>query len=239
VHISVAFTWDIPLAEKLAKEWGAVAPVKIGGPAIGTVGGEFEPGRYLKRGYVITSRGCPNKCWFCQAWRREGMLRELEIKGGWNIADDNLLACSREHIEKVFSMLNRQAAYPQFSGGLEAARLGVWHAHFIKESKASCFFAYDTPDDLEPLRRAGSILSKAGISPSKMYCYVLCGNPKDTFEAAEKRMRETWEAGFMPFAMLYRDAYGKYDLNWRRFQRQFTRPAISRSILQGRSECTY
>jgi hypothetical protein len=29
VHISVAFTWDKPAAERLAKEWEHVAPVKI------------------------------------------------------------------------------------------------------------------------------------------------------------------------------------------------------------------
>jgi hypothetical protein len=240
VHISVAFTWDIPLAERLAREWEAVAPVKIGGPAIGTVGGEFEPGKYLKRGYVITSRGCPNKCWFCQVWRREGEVRELQIKDGWNIVDDNLLACSRDHIQSVFDMLKHQETYPRFSGGLEAARLEPWHADLLRESKAKwIFFAYDTPDDLEPLNHAGKILSKAGVSSSKLYCYVLCGYPKDTFGAAEKRMRETWEAGFMPFAMLYRGEKGKGNLFWRNFQRQFSRPAATRSILQGRSECIY
>lgn len=33
VHISVAFTWDIPLAEWLAVQWAPVAPVRVGGPA--------------------------------------------------------------------------------------------------------------------------------------------------------------------------------------------------------------
>lgn len=40
VHISVAFTWDLPTAEKLAAEWECVAPVKIGGPATGDMGGD-------------------------------------------------------------------------------------------------------------------------------------------------------------------------------------------------------
>jgi hypothetical protein len=35
-----------------------VAPVKVGGPAFSAPGGDFIPGRYMKRGYVITSRGC-------------------------------------------------------------------------------------------------------------------------------------------------------------------------------------
>ena len=64
VHISVAFTYDLPRAEILAKAWEHIAPVGIGGPAMGEAGGEFIPGMYLKPGYVITSRGCPNRCWF-------------------------------------------------------------------------------------------------------------------------------------------------------------------------------
>jgi hypothetical protein len=89
VHISVAFTWDLPLAEKLAREWRVVAPVKIGGPALNEPGGDFVPGMYLKPGYVITSRGCPNRCWFCSVPKREGgEIRELPIKEGHNVLDE-------------------------------------------------------------------------------------------------------------------------------------------------------
>ena len=48
---------------------------------------------YMKPGYVITSRGCPNRCWFCAVPKREGyQLRELPVTDGWIVADDNLLA---------------------------------------------------------------------------------------------------------------------------------------------------
>ena len=60
VHISVTFSWDLPAAEKLQKEWSAIAPTEIGGPATGQRGEDFTPGMYLREGYVITSRGCPN-----------------------------------------------------------------------------------------------------------------------------------------------------------------------------------
>lgn len=96
VHVSVTFTWDIPRAEQLAREWEMVgSPVRMGGPAFNEPGGDFVPGRYLKPGYIVTSRGCPNRCWFCAVPKREGYaLRELPITYGWNILDDNLLACS-------------------------------------------------------------------------------------------------------------------------------------------------
>jgi hypothetical protein len=78
----------------------------------------------LKKGYVITSRGCPNRCWFCSVWRREGeVIRELPVTDGWNVLDDNLLVCSENHIRAVFAMLARQRRMPLFTGGLEAAWL--------------------------------------------------------------------------------------------------------------------
>ena len=64
IHISVAFTWDIERAKWLAKQWEFVAPVKIGGPAVNGEGNGFVPGQYLRHGVTITSRGCPNRCWF-------------------------------------------------------------------------------------------------------------------------------------------------------------------------------
>jgi hypothetical protein len=240
VHISVTFTYDLPKAEWLAKQWKRIAPVKIGGPALGEPGDEFIPGMYLKPGYVITSRGCPNKCWFCSVWKREGsVIRELEIKEGNLIQDDNLLSCSDEHIKAVFEMLKRQKyGKPEFTGGLEAAKLKDWHIEeLIKVKPGQMFFAYDTPDDLEPLIEAGKKLKKTNLSKGhKLRAYVLIGGPKDTFEAAEKRMWQTVEAGFMPMAMLYRDKKGKVNLNWRRFQREWANPyCIGWRIGKGRS----
>jgi len=63
IHIDVTFTADLPKAESLAREWRHVAPVQIGGVALGDPGCEFVPGRYIKRGYTFTSRGCPRRCW--------------------------------------------------------------------------------------------------------------------------------------------------------------------------------
>ncbi|MCJ7778841.1 MAG: hypothetical protein MUP16_11080, partial [Sedimentisphaerales bacterium] len=109
VHLSCTFTWDMKVAEELANDWSRYySNVKIGGPAYDDAGGDFLPGMYLKYGEVITSRGCPNKCPYCLVPRREGDLRLLVIKNGWDIQDNNLLACPRHHIEAVLDMLARQ-----------------------------------------------------------------------------------------------------------------------------------
>jgi len=237
VHISVAFTYDMAKAEALAEKWGKLGvPVHMGGPALNMPGGNFVSGMYLKRGYVITSRGCPNRCWFCSVPAREGgTLRELPIVDGYNVLDDNLLACSERHVRAVFDMLMRQEEKPVFTGGLEARLLRSWHVELLRKSKARrMYFAYDTPDDYAPLVDAGRLLRDGGISRAshRAACYVLIGYRGDTMDAADKRLRDTWAAGFLPYAMLYRDSAGAADPAWRKFQRLWVRPEIVVSRLK-------
>jgi len=162
-------------------------------------------------------------------WRREGTLRELPVKDGWNVLDDNLLACSDEHIREVFSMLKRQKHAPEFTGGLEAARLKAWHVEALREiHPKQLFFAYDGPEDRDPLHEAGRLLLAGGFTKTShaLRAYVLIGYPCDTFEAAESRLRECMDAGFLPMAMLYRDQKGDREPRWMKFQKTWARPAI-------------
>lgn len=234
VHISVVFSWDMDRGAMLAESWSSVAPVKIGGPAFGDRGSYFIPGKYLRPGCVITSRGCPNRCWFCNVWRREGNIRELPIENGWNVLDSNLLACSDSHISKVFEMLARNDYPVHLTGGLEAARLTDWHISLLWDLRPSqMFFAYDTPDDLDPLIEAGRKLRYANFTRHHLRCYVLIGWPKDSFEAAEKRLFQTWTAGFMPMAMLWRNNSGDGSQpDWKKFQRSWARPAIIKAQIR-------
>lgn len=60
----------------------------------------------------------------------------------------------------------------------------------------------------------------------KDMCYVLIGYDGDSFEDSEKRLLQTMQLGFVPYAMLYRDENGNTDKEWRRFQREWCRPMI-------------
>lgn len=231
VHISVTLSWDIREANRLKMVWGSLGvPVKVGGPAMGNPGGQFVPGQFLAPGYVITSRGCPNHCWFCDVHKREGDIRELPIAEGHNILDSNLLACSDAHQDAVFDMLARQKKRPLFTGGLEAKRITPEIARKLRKIKTDRLYcAYDTPDDLPPLIEAGKMLREAGFSRKHhLYAYVLFGWPGDDEDKAFCRIRQAWDAGFFPRGMKWEDP-NKH--NWQAFARRWSRPAIARRFL--------
>ncbi len=144
VHISVVFSWDLPKVERLEQMWKHVAPVTVGGPALMERADDFTPGMYLKPGYTISSRGCPNKCPLCRVWRVDGTVRELRISDGFNLQDDNILGCSREHIMKVFAMLKRQPEPIVFGGGLESALLEDWHVEELTKLNVKTMFSLMT-----------------------------------------------------------------------------------------------
>lgn len=232
IHISVVFTWDLQRAEQLKKDWARYGKVRIGGPAMDDCGKEFVAGMYLKKGVVITSRGCPNKCPFCFVSKREGRIRELPIVEGNIIQDNNLLACSKLHIEKVFDMLKKQKKI-DFSGGLEAARITDKIVENLRGLNIyQIWLAYDNPNAEKPLQKAVNKLKKY-FNRDKIRCYVLIGYEGDTIEKADIRLRRAWEIGTLPFAMRYRtpsndwnDTFLFKDRKWNLFTREWTRPAI-------------
>lgn len=241
VHVSCTFTWDKTIAEDLAHDWSKYYPVvKIGGPAYDAKGDEFIPGMYLKEGEVITSRGCPNKCPYCFIPNREGSLRLLEIKNGWDILDNNLLACPHEHIEKVFTMLVQQKHKAMFRGGLEARRIDQWFIDLLSSIRLQCLFlALDRPGDERPVRDAVNKLQLAGYSNRQICCYVLVGYTNDTPIKANERLQWMKSIGTMPFAMYFRDKNNKGETpskEWQKIIRPFCRPtAIFSKVKEARA----
>jgi len=232
IFISVAFSCDIPVAEELAEHWKFVSPTFVDGPAYKNKGGNFTPGEYVAMGNVITHRGCPNRCWFCDAWKSEGnIIRELPITDGWNLLDNNILACSKNHQENVYKMLLGQSHRTRLSGGLEAKRFTKWNAEWLQKlNPESAYFAYDEPDDYEPLVEASKILNEFNLFKShSMGCYVLIGYKKDTFLDAERRLKDVMRLGFMPQAMLLNRGEDREEFErkkWKRFQREWANKVI-------------
>ncbi|MBU2537258.1 MAG: hypothetical protein KKH22_02385 [Proteobacteria bacterium] len=230
MRISVVFTWDLPLAKRLKTAWGAhYQDVQIGGPAVGDPGGVFVPGRFIKDGVTITSRGCVRSCPWCFVPKREGKIRELEIHPGWIVQDNNLLACSRKHIEQVFEMLRQQKKGAVFSGGLDTRLLKEWHRELIDTIKLhELWFACDTENMIDQLTRTAKIMD--GIPNKKRRCYTMIGFDGETLCQAESRLEKVFELGFFPFCQLYQGEERKeYSKPWRDLQRKWARPAIYNS----------
>ncbi len=225
VHVSAAFTWDRREAARLAREWSFRFPrasVDVGGPAYGDPGGEFIPGMYLRDGYVITSRGCPNHCRRCFVPGREGQIRLLPIRDGFNILDNNLLACPPDHVAAVCTMLRKQTlGKPTFTGGLEALRLTPdLAAELLSTNPKRLFFAYDRLGDYQPLRRAVSIIRhltnwRDGSMRQHVSCYILVGFEGDTIAAAEERIGAVIEINVRAYPMYYRgEEFSRRPAEW-------------------------
>lgn len=226
VHVSVTFTWDKERALQLAAEWSRhYAHVEVGGPAYHTFAGEFTPGRYLKEGCTITSRGCPKACAYCGVSISEGPLREIEIKPGWIVQDNNLLACTESHVRSVFDMLREQKRRIFFNGGLDKDYLREWHRDMFESVPiGELWFACDRVTDLPRLEKAARILE--GIPKRKLRCYVLLGFENEPIDIAEKKVERVFELGFMPFSQLYQgETLRPYSEGWRRLNRKWSRPA--------------
>jgi hypothetical protein len=212
VHISVTFTWDKPLAEDMHESWKrqGYAVTALGGPAFGSAAGDFAPGMYVREGMTFTSRGCPMCCEFCLVPRREGSLRLLEIKPGWDILDNNLLACPRVHVEAVLDMLAGEPKPARFTGGVQASRVRPWFAKGVAKLRLDVLYlAYDRPQQRAAVERAAKMLLDAGgwapgTARRKIGCYVLAGYDGDTDKGAIGRFEFIKALGITPFPMFFR-----------------------------------
>jgi len=230
VHVSCTFTWDRPEADRLAKTWANQGyTVSVGGPAYDAPAGDFIPGMYVKPGMTITSRGCIRRCSFCFVPKREGKLTLLPIKPGWDILDNNLLACPRPHIEAVLAMLETQSKPARFTGGIDARLCEPWFAERLGRMRVQILYtAFDTPEQKDSVERAIELLRDAGLRQRAVGCYVLIGQGGDTVSAAADRLEWVFEIGATPCAMFYRDgdSKAKPPQEWRDLIRKWNRPAL-------------
>lgn len=231
VRVSCTFTWHRKEAERLRSAWAAFYnDVQVGGPAFDDPGGEFVPGRFMKAGCTITSRGCPKKCGWCSVPHREGAQRLLEaIQPGWIVQDNNILATPEGHFERVFEMLRGQKRAASFNGGLDKHFLQPWHVpYFDSITIGELWWAFDTAEDFKYLIRVKELFSH--VPMRKMRCYTMIGYEGETLAEAEKRIERVFELGFMPFSQLYQPPFAHvptkiYGADWKAVNRKWSRPA--------------
>jgi len=212
-HISVVFSWHVQKAYQRAVWLNSEGyHVLIGGPAVhirpdifhdmDTIGCPNAL-QHHNPNATFTSRGCIRRCKFCIVPILEGDLKEL---ADWIpkpiVCDNNLLACSMVHFNKVIDKL-KPLSKIDFNQGLDARLLTHDHAVRLTELDTYCIrLAWDDTNIESQFRDAVSILNHAGIPCSHIRVYVLIGhedNPRD----ALYRLRTVRKLGMLPNPMRY------------------------------------
>jgi radical SAM superfamily enzyme YgiQ (UPF0313 family) len=150
-----------------------------------------------------TTKGCIKKCSFCAVPHIESKFEELEdyeIKP--ILIDNNLLACSKRHFDKVIDNF-KNLLWCDFNQGLDIRLLNKYHAERFAELKNPIIrLAWDNIKDEKFFIRTYELLKKAGIPNKNIQVYVLIGF-KDTPEDALYRLQKIEKLGLLPNPMRY------------------------------------
>ena len=215
MYVSVPFTWNLPdLRYEFHQADFTYDRIVVGGPAVKLMPGAFEgmPWVTVQDTYddvleivnplaTKTSTGCINKCKFCAVPRIEGKLVELP---SWRsapvVCDNNLLACSMKHFERVIEDL-QQFPWCDFNQGLDARLLTQDHAELLHSLNNPIIrLAYDHTG--VPLFQAIEYLRDAGFRKKDIRVYLLIGF-SGSFKLDWERCDIIRKAGYIPCPQWY------------------------------------
>lgn len=208
--LSVVFSWDVEKAVgracDLLRQGYSVA---IGGPAASYAGidsdgvGDLDAIGWHNPNACATSTGCVNDCGFCIVPKVEGDLKE---KASWQprpiVCDNNLIACSRKHFDRVIDSLKPLKGV-DFNQGLSAQLMSTYHADRLRELDLKCVrLSWDLVNYERHFMHGWDALRRAGFPRSMIGVYVLIGF-RDTPDDALYRLEMVRRLGGVPFPMRY------------------------------------
>lgn len=178
----MVFTWQIDtVLDNIAQGEFGIRNHVVGGPAVKLMPEKFEGvakmcgtmRRVLARHNqmaTFTTRGCIRNCKFCAVPKTEGSLVELS---GWEpkpiVCDNNLLAASRKHFDRVIDSL-RGLPFVDFNQGLDARLFTAHHAERIAELKKPMVrFACDNQKEKQAVADAVSLARDKGLKHFGVY----------------------------------------------------------------------
>jgi len=208
LHISIVFTWDLPVVRSFLKQrsffWDKAV---VGGTAIELIPDFFSDMPWVSIGNKIngilqrinpkatrTTTGCVNYCPWCAVPRIEGKLTELI---DWPdlpvLIDNNLLAASIEHFDRVIDRLIVHG-WADFNQGLDARLLNDYHAIRIAEiNQPMVRLALDSMSIADQWDCAYDRLRSAGIAKKNICSYALIGFDSGPDEAWKRCL---WIEGY-------------------------------------------
>jgi radical SAM superfamily enzyme YgiQ (UPF0313 family) len=163
----------------------------------------------------FTTRGCIRKCPFCVVHEKEGSFRRnLHVKNIVNprfkdvvLLDNNILADKPWFLDQT-DWLNAMGLRLKICQGLDARLLDQEIAERLKitrqTSEHTWFFAWDSIEDQDKIRKSIEIMQKAGINTrNNVAFYVLVGF-NSSFEIDLYRCQKLKEWGTRAFVMKYK-----------------------------------
>ena len=208
-YYSIVFTWDLYRWSREVQPELDGKGIVVGGPAVRLMPhlvpawvqiGADRPALPRHNPMATkTSTGCIRRCEFCAVPKTEGGLRE---SSHWAVKplliDNNLLACSNTHFNRVIESL-KPLDWVDFNGGLDARLLTQHHADRIAELKRPLIhMGFDHIAMESVFVDAVVKLRRAGISKRVITAYVLIGY-NDTPEEALHRLKVVRSLGIEPF----------------------------------------
>lgn len=209
LYLSVAFTWLLPKAERIAT--AHKGPVIAGGPAVKLMGAPWATDTPEAVPYDIlamhnplatfTTRGCPRKCAFCAVPKIEGKFRELKnFKAAPIVCDNNILASSKEHFQKVIKSL-KPFPFVDFNQGLDARLFNKRHAFLLSTlNAAKVRFSFDNVD--QEIKLADAVGTAREVGLKDISVYVMIGFD-DSPDDARYRLELVRSWGIRPWPMRY------------------------------------
>lgn len=210
--ISVAFTWRLPEARKIAEYYRALGcTVRAGGPGVFTqrkyladvaeIGGEI-PDTITRHNPMATraSRGCPVGCWFCIVPKMDGktftLLDNFPVRP--ILCDDNLSALPAEFQDHIVARYQTEGVpLLDANSGFEPATFDeeVFH-RWAPILKGPWRFGFDEATEGEAVARAFRILRD--VSPRRKQVYTMIGH--EPFDVCMDRIYRVIAAGGEPYA---------------------------------------
>lgn len=217
-YISIPFTWNLPAIkqELIQKDFLRKKRIVIGGPALKLIPNFFDdmPEIIVKQHYAgalqkvnklatRTTLGCPNSCGFCAVPQIEGQFHELNDWPNFPIlCDNNLLAASKNHFDKVCDALLKHD-FCDFNQGLDARRLTDYHAARLADlPRATVRLALDSMSQKDIWDCAIDKLLSAGFPKYRIRSYVLIAFRSDP-EDSWARCKHVNNRGIMPCPQWY------------------------------------
>lgn len=211
--ISIAFTWRLPEARRIAEYYRAIGctTIRAGGPGTFTqkkyvadfaeIGGTI-PDAIARHNPMATraSYGCPVGCWFCIVPKMDGktftFLPDFPVRPV--LCDDNLSALPPDYQQYIVDRyLKAGVPLLDANSGFEPATFDdEVFARWSPVLKGPWRFGYDEATEGEAVARAFRILKD--VSPRRKQVYTMIGH--EPFEVCMDRIQKVIASGGEPYA---------------------------------------